>query len=135
MRRGLGLSLVVLALSFFLAVAQGAEEKGMTVTEKANGTTVKVARGSTLTIQLKGNPTTGFGWSIDQNNKEELSPVGKPSYAPDRVQPGIVGSGGKFVFKFKAAKAGTSELKLVYQRAWEKDKPPAKTFTVKVEIE
>lgn len=135
MQRSPGLILVVLAWSFFLVGTPGAENKNVTVTEKANGTTVKVAVETTLTVQLAGNPTTGFGWHIDQNNKEQLSPMGKPSYTPSPVKPGVVGGGGKFTFKFQAAKAGTSELKLVYKRAWEKDKPPAKTFTIKVEIE
>ena len=45
-----------------------------------------------------------------------------------------VGGGGKYVFTFRATKAGTAKLILEYKRGWEKGKPPAKTFTLTVVI-
>jgi inhibitor of cysteine peptidase len=123
------------ALSAYLAAAHGDQGKAITVTEKANGTTVKLKKGCILAVQLAGNPTTGFTWLIDKNNKTVLAPVGKTEYLRDPAPEGIVGRGGKYTFQFKAAKSGTSELKLVYKRPWEKDKRPAETFSLKVVIE
>jgi inhibitor of cysteine peptidase len=130
-----GTVLSLLLLFAFITTAPGEEGKGITVIEKANGTTVKLTQGRILTVMLAGNPTTGYSWSIDKNDKTRLSPVGKPEYIRDPAPEGIVGSGGMYRFKFKAEKTGTTDLKLVYKRPWEKDKKPAKTFTLKVVIE
>jgi inhibitor of cysteine peptidase len=133
MRRILGLTLAVLVVGAAAVLAAGDDDKGVTVTDKANDTKVKVAKGKVLTVQLTGNPTTGFNWFVEKNDKEALPQQGKKEYAP--AKKGVVGGGGTFTFKFKAEKAGTSELELVYKRAFEKDTPPAKTFKVKVEVE
>jgi inhibitor of cysteine peptidase len=131
MWRCVGLSVTVLAVS--LGLARGDDEKTLTVTEKENGGKVKLAKGGLLTVKLAGNPTTGFRWFIAKNAKEELAPQGKGEYAP--AQKGLIGGGGTFTFQFRASRVGTSELELVYKRGFEKDKAPAKTFKLKLQVE
>jgi inhibitor of cysteine peptidase len=133
MRHITGLAVGIFAVSLLLGPVHGGEDKGVTVTDKANDTKVKLAKGKLLTVQLPGNPTTGFQWFVEKNNKEQLAPQGKGEYTPARK--GVIGGGGTFTFRFRAEKAGTSELELVYKRGFEKGKAPAKTFKLTVEIE
>jgi predicted secreted protein len=39
------------------------------------------------------------------------------------------------VFRFTAEAAGKVDLELIYKRPFEKDKPPARTYKLAVEIE
>ncbi|MBI3408881.1 MAG: protease inhibitor I42 family protein [Planctomycetes bacterium] len=135
--------LIAIAVCLFclgLSTVRSGEEKATTITnvddkgkEKSDGGTMKLAKGAILNVKLQGNPTTGFSWGIDKNDKDVLAPKGKYSYEPTKK--GLPGGGGTFSFQFKAEKAGTSELELGYKRPFEKDKAPAKMFKVKVEVE
>jgi inhibitor of cysteine peptidase len=130
MRRFYGLVIGMAVLG--VVQSQAGEDKGVTITDKADKGKVNLSKGSILTVKLAGNPTTGFQWVIAKNNKDELSPQGKSEYVRDGK---AIGGGGHFVLKFKAEKACTSELELEYKRPFEKDKAAAKTFNVKVVIE
>ncbi len=99
-----------------------------------NGKTVEVPVGAVLTIRLEGNITTGYSWQTAEIEGQALESLGKPEYLQKRHAPGMVGVGGEFVFKLKAAKPGKASLKLVYVRPWEKDKPPERTFSLTVEV-
>lgn len=46
----------------------------------------------------------------------------------------MVGGSGTQTLTFVASKAGEGDLKLIYFRSWEKDTPPAESFTVTVKI-
>jgi inhibitor of cysteine peptidase len=105
------------------------------LTDADDGKKVAVAVGEYLVISLSGNPTTGYSWKSAAPPGDALKPVGEPEYAQTPGRAGMVGVGGTFVFKFKAVKPGKAEVKLAYARPWEKDKPPAKTFAVPVEVE
>ena len=53
------------------------------------------------------------------------------SYEPGEfAQQGAVGAGGTQLFRFKALKAGKTEINMVYKRPWEKEAIEQKTFTV-----
>jgi inhibitor of cysteine peptidase len=69
---------------------------------------------------------------IAKNDTAQLAPQGKPTVVPGKK--GVVGGKTTQVFAFKAAAAGTSNLELHYKRPFEKDKEPAKTFKVTVEV-
>jgi inhibitor of cysteine peptidase len=102
------------------------------ITDKDAGKSITLAVGQELTLSLESNVTTGFAWEVAGLNTAVLEQVGEPEYkAP---QSGLVGAGGVQLFRFKAKAAGQAELKLNYRRAWEKDVPPAKTFTVTVVV-
>jgi predicted secreted protein len=46
----------------------------------------------------------------------------------------MVGAGGKVTLRFKAEKAGQTDLELVYHQPWEKSVKPARTFAVQVVV-
>ncbi|MCK4623926.1 MAG: protease inhibitor I42 family protein, partial [Phycisphaerae bacterium] len=109
--------------------------------ESHNGKTVSAVVGQEIVIRLKGNATTGYSWVVGKIEGDALGQVGKVKYVsddPPRLVPGRgrrimrhrVGGGGKYVFTFRATKAGTAKLSLEYKRGWEKNKPAARTFTL-----
>lgn len=102
--------------------------------ESANGKTIEVIVGQKLIIALKGNPTTGYSWRVKKIEGDAIAQIGKVKYLPREHVPGTVGAGGIYIFTFQAQKAGVSKLLLVYERAWEKNKPPARTFTATINV-
>jgi len=92
------------------------------------------ALGQVFAIRLPGNPTTGYQWQLAGISTPAVVSLGKPQYERTPTAKAMVGSGGTFVFTFKAAKPGKAAVKLVYVRPWEKDKPPAETFSVTIEV-
>lgn len=123
----------VVVLVLLSSWSTAGDARGTMLTEKDNNKKVKLDKGSVLSVRLAGNPTTGFQWVIDKNDKQVLSPQGKPEYKPEKK--GVIGGGGHFTFRFKAEQAGTSDLVLEYKRPFEKDKEPAKTFKVSVTVD
>ncbi|MBN1630348.1 MAG: protease inhibitor I42 family protein [Thermoleophilia bacterium] len=104
----------------------------LTLDEEDNGTTVAVKPGDTIDVILEGNPTTGYGWSVDLSDEDAaiLEQVGEPSYVPDS---GLIGAGGTYTFTFRALAAGDATLALHYSRVWE-SVPPLETFSVTVAV-
>jgi len=110
--------------------------KRIDVGEDLNGKSVTLKAAEVATIRLPGNLTTGYGWQVTQLDGEAVAQVGKVEYATDQA-PGErrVGAGGVFTAIFQALKPGQATVKMAYSRPWEKDTPPAKTFTVTFTVE
>jgi predicted secreted protein len=70
----------------------------------------------TIQVNLKGNPTTGFGWSIAATNGESVVSLGPYTYTSDN--PGLTGAGGTFTFPFQAKQAGQTSFTFTYQQPW-----------------
>jgi len=100
-----------------------------------DGKEIELKAGQALEITLESNPTTGFGWEALAIDPAVVEQQGEKVYKQRETDGRRVGVGGWDTFTFKAATAGTADLKLVYRRSWEKDVAPVKTFTVKVTVE
>jgi inhibitor of cysteine peptidase len=107
------------------------------------GKTRQANVGQVIAIDLTGNPTTGYGWvvdTIDGQAVRQANPVIfhetkkdiPPAQAGERK---VVGAGGTFHVTFQAVKEGKATVKLAYRRPWEKDKDPAKAFTVTIDVQ
>ena len=118
--------LVLAALS--LAGCRGGQ---VLLTEQDNGTSVELTVGEELLVQLAGNPTTGYMWSVTDLEEEYLQQQGEPDYERDSE---LIGAGGVYTFHFKALQAGQTTLALAYARSFEPDVPPQQTFSVGVVI-
>lgn len=101
------------------------------VNESNNGQEYSLSPGSTLNLVLDSNPTTGYRW-IAAYDDEMLALVGK-DYQTNNQSSNLVGEGGRDLWRFKALKAGKSEIKMTYARPWESVQP-LKTFTLTVII-
>lgn len=98
----------------------------LVIDETTDGAIQTIDLGNILIVELCGNPTTGYEWRrLDSLNQAVLEPLGY-EYIPDRSE--IVGSGGLWRFRFKAAHTGSTPLEFEYRRSWEED--PIESFSV-----
>lgn len=72
----------------------------------------------TRTISLKENPTTGYMWNATVTTGLAIE---NDTYLADRVEPGIVGSGGMHYWLIRAVEPGDQTFHAVYKRSWEPD--------------
>ena len=105
-----------------------------TLTQLDDGKVVNVTVGQVLTVELPGNRTTGYSWSEPAASETVLERLGEPAYMTNPAPSGMVGVGGKEVWRFRAAKAGRQTLRLEYTRPWEKNVAPAKVVTFNVVV-
>ena len=122
------LRLIVLCLCTALAgCSANAERTRLTAADA--GSTVSMRVGETLEISLEGNPTTGYTWELAPDDQGLLVRQGEAEF---KAESALLGSGGLVTLRFKALRPGTTELKLIYQRTFEPNVPPLRTFAVHV---
>lgn len=126
-KRGIPKTLVILMLVFFWTCHAAAAE--ITATEKDAGSTVEIECGDTLSVFLAANPTTGYNWRVSSVDRAVLPEAGPPSYRRDSD---LIGSGGMITLSFEAAAPGKTLLSIVYERPFERDVPPVRTFGLTV---
>ncbi len=137
---GSGLAMVALGAAACLwgsapssgAPSQGTGARFVAVEQKASGSLVAMAQGATLVLRLKSNPTTGYGWQIATNDATHLRPIGPPRYV--RPEDRRMGAGGYQELRFEARATGKTALTLSYARPFEKNAPPAKTYSLTLDI-
>lgn len=128
--------LLVVASTFLasaLAACSASPQPSSTlqVTAADDKGSVSLHVGDTLQITLEGNPTTGYQWEVASVDESVLKASGEPQYTPTSA---ALGSGGVYIFSFKALDAGKTTLELVYHRTFEKNVPPLQTFTLTVTV-
>ncbi len=93
---------------------------------------VDLTVGGTATIELEGNVTTGYTWTVSQEPDAAVVKVVSNEYvAPEGGAPG---AGGHQKVVLEGVKAGTTTLELQYAREFEKDQPPAETATFPITV-
>ena len=102
------------------------------IPETPNYFTANVPSGSTMQVEIRGNPTTGYAWSYTPLESSNLLTHKDTAYERDQLQ--LMGSGGvyKFTFEIPASAKGAQELVFVNARSWEP--VPIRTVTLKVTI-
>jgi inhibitor of cysteine peptidase len=96
------------------------------------GQTINIGINQQFVIALGSNPTTGYSWqeSHDTTILELVEKIYK-----EEAKEGVVGAGGVEYFRFKALKAGETEITLVYKKQWEEPTPAevTKVFIINIE--
>lgn len=108
----------------------------LVLTAANNGTIVRVSPGTRILIRLVANPSTGYSWRLATPNSPMLT-LQSEKYIPHATVPGrppIVGAPGIMEFTFIAHQSGIEQLRFVYQRPWEKQKPAITQFTVTIHV-
>ena len=128
------LCLLLVGALFLLVAAAAAKPppKEVALDQKANGKTVPVVLGQTVVVRLKGNPTTGYQWTVQKIEGKAVKQVGKVEYVHGGGD--AEGSGGVFVAAFQTIKAGAATITMGYLRPWEKKKPPIESFIVTLDV-
>ena len=93
---------------------------------------LKMNVGDEFIIMLTSNRTTGYEWQIDRPLEGNKIKQAGLIYTPD--QTGLVGSGGKEEWRFKARGPGKSKIFFKYVRPWEKGIKPVDKKVFDVEI-
>ncbi len=93
-----------------------------------------VAAGSTFTITLCSNATTGYSWpeSAQISDATVVQQLTHERVAPENT--GLVGAPGTEVWTFKALKTGTSNIDMQYSQPWEGGQKGAWTFQLAVTV-
>jgi inhibitor of cysteine peptidase len=99
------------AAGFSLALPQGAA--GPVYGAEDNGTTVTANAGSTLTIRLAENPSTGFAWN--ESCSQGLTIINS-NYIQGANMPGAPGT---HEWTIKAGEKGLQQFTAIYKRSWE----------------
>ena len=85
-------------------------------------------------FELKGNPTTGYQWVYQVDNKDILKEV-RNEYIQDKTDgKETLGVGGTYFFAFEALKEGEVTITAKYCRSWE-DVEPMTTATYKLKVD
>ncbi|OII73084.1 cysteine protease inhibitor [Cryptosporidium ubiquitum] len=82
---------------------------------------ITVEPGTTITVNIKGNPTTGYSQRMTTKPEETIVKVvgTEPNYVPVPHEEMMVGYGGIYVFKYLAIKPGTTSSTIEYARYFE----------------
>lgn len=102
---------------------------GVTKTYDDPGQVVNIGVNQQFVIALGSNPTTGYSWQ--ESHDQTMLELVEIDYK-EQAEEGVVGAGGVEYFRFKAVKAGQTEVTLVYQRPWEEEVLEQKVFNVYV---
>ena len=103
--------------------------------------TIKVTEGSYFTLKIKGNPTTGYGWYLENCKQTKSSIVkalnlndknGTDDYFSDPHPEGWVGVGGSYYFRFKALSKGNQTLTFANKRPWDESTKTLYKFEVNI---
>ena len=109
-----------------VVLAGHADSYGQKAQEPA-ATTIEVNLGENAVITLEANHTTGYSWQLAKPVDKAMLEFVESKYVASNT--GLIGSGGKEVWTFKALKKGQTEVALKYVQPWEKDAPPAREAT------
>lgn len=130
------LAVVVIGIAGLTACSSTDRSASSTATlslsdDKQCPTTLSV--GSTLSVSLPSNPSTGYRWELASDAAPLLKTLSAEYYTPN--QDNIVGAGGTVTWRFKAVATGEAQLMLVYQRPWSSDDEPVAMFDCHVTVQ
>lgn len=78
----------------------------------------QVSAGSSFTVTLCSNQTTGFQWSESAQISDQTV-IRQTGHKFEPPKGGLVGAAGQEVWTFEALKKGTSTISMEYSRPWE----------------
>jgi len=95
----------------------------------------EVPVGSSLTVTLCSNPTTGFQWeSAKITDQNVLEQVDHKFVSPETEPPPPPGTPSQEVWTFRALKEGKSTVSIDYSRPWEGGEKGEWTFVLTVVV-
>jgi inhibitor of cysteine peptidase len=98
------------------------------MSEREEHHALTVRRGKKFIIELRSNPSTGYRWHLLFFNKNMLKLISS-EFEPKTASQ--IGTGGTQRFIFEATKEGTTRIKLIYKRPWERETLKSNEFLVK----
>jgi inhibitor of cysteine peptidase len=102
----------------------------LSLTSADNGKAYTVTPHTAVVLTLPSNASTGYRWQLKPVDKSVLRLVSHRYLQPKKSLPGAPG---EERWRFTAVGAGSVQLRLVYVRSWEKNKP-ARRFGVTIRV-
>jgi inhibitor of cysteine peptidase len=122
----------IIFILLLLIVKCTPEQEMLILTNENNGQPIKLTLHQEFQIELVSNPTTGFNWTLVDTTTNSIHLV--QSQFQLAADQNIVGAPGKQLFYLQANAVGQTEVKLIYQRPWEKDVAPVDSFCVVIDV-
>ena len=117
-----------LVVSMLAGCNSGNTDKIKTYTDATQ--TIDASVNQEFIIAVDSNPTTGYDW--EESYDSDMLSLTDDRYEPDEKAAGLVGAGGTQYFRFKALKAGQTEITVTYKRSWETDIAEQKVFNINI---
>ena len=130
MKRTIGL-LTAFLVFIVLVSSCSSDENGRTLTVENAGQTIEMNVGYIFSVELEGNPSTGYTWEVAEMDTALLKQVGETEFETDND---LVGASGVLILRFEAIGTGETPLNLIYHRPWEENIPPEETFEVSLVV-
>ncbi len=99
--------------------------------EHANEHQLKLHIDEMFEVQLEENRTTGFQWQVAANGEPVCLLINDVF---NTAQSTLQGQANVHCWQFQAHEPGRASIILVYQRPWEQDTSPRRTFTLHVSV-
>jgi len=109
-----------------------AADATVTVTKEQGGREIALKVGDILFIELPGTGGTGYLWSVEETCAPYLKLLDQTTR---QLKEGLMGGPVMQVWRFKAEKPGTTEIRMAYYRPWEGVGKATDHFLVKLRIE
>ncbi len=106
--------------------------KEIFLTEKNNKQILNIAQDRTFTVILASNPTTGYSWGLIESPATDILVLLSSDFMVSDKK--LIGSGGWERWKFRTKGRGTTTIRLIYHRPWEKDVAAVKDFFLTVKV-
>ncbi|MDH4209095.1 MAG: protease inhibitor I42 family protein [Anaerolineae bacterium] len=121
--------------------------KEIRLSAEDQGRLLQLHEGEVLVISLEANPSTGYGWEVEQasllaqgsatlvqtgDEFLEPEPTGGPRNQQETPALPLLGAPTTQVLRFQAVREGKTSLRLVYRRPWENPLPSG-TFFLELE--
>ena len=124
---------VVVLMTACIPVEEAEPVEGVEIDESNNGEQVELVLGEILGVRLESNPSTGYGWEIDELDESILQQIGEVGFESSVPEDPPPGTGGWATFRFEAVGEGESVLRLIYHQPWTEEKPLV-IYTVQVVV-
>ncbi|MCK4546938.1 MAG: protease inhibitor I42 family protein [Candidatus Eisenbacteria sp.] len=107
--------------------------RNIELTAGDDGRTIRMLEGGILIVALESNPSTGYTWEAVGIDEKILRRIGEKEWRQKPGTEGMMGAPGTMRIRFEAVGKGSANLKLVYHRPWEREKPE-ETFSIEVVV-
>lgn len=130
--------LMLVAASCGSESGSGSDQDGggatVTLTEAESTSEVSVETGDRIEVRLESNPSTGFGWVVDDPTAGGLARLESSSFE-EPSDPELVGAPGTEVFVFEIIQPGAAVLRLQYVRPFDDPIVPEKIVEYIVRVD
>ena len=96
--------------------------------------TIDLKTGQVLEIVMQSFPGHNLTLSLGSVVTPTLQQAGRPSFFDDTIRGGVSGTGSYEVWRFRAAQAGTADVRMDYRLPWQTTGEPTRSVTYKVVV-